>query len=528
MDLDGGLPQGADRSGRRDHPRADECRDLPRLHQRVPLLPSGNDHPSGTGTDGGHCREHGRLRHQTHRFQRGRAAEPVQRRSPEIGSLAKGLADRYGDSRTSLSLPSTRVDAFNIELADELSRNGRRSGLTFAPEGGSERMRKVINKTVTEEDLIRTVAAAYASGWRHVKLYFMRSADRDRRGTCCRSRASPVRSSGRGARPPGAATSDAPCPSAGSSPSHTPFQWAAQLGAADTDRRLSLLRDDIRSDREYARAIGFRYHDGEPGMVEGLLARGPASGRRHRTGVARRGRSTAGRSTSPSTGGPSRRTASSRRRRCPWHGSRHVSATSTRCFPGSTSTLVWTPNGCGRTGRDALAQDEVGDRRWTPCSQCGVCDQMDTTIQIGPPPVPWPQPSPLVSKRQSPNEAQPVVQRIRLRYGKTDRLRFASHRDFQRALERAVRRAELPIAMSGGFNPIPASPTPTRLRPVPPATPSTSNWVGGPDAGGRLRGRGPRRLPDGFTITGAMESPGGALRRCPHRKSLAHRPARSQ
>ena len=60
-----------------------------------------------------------------------------------------------------------------MTLADELSRNGRRSGLTFAPEGGSERIRKVINKMVTEEDLIRTVTTAYASGWRQVKLYFM-------------------------------------------------------------------------------------------------------------------------------------------------------------------------------------------------------------------------------------------------------------------------------------------------------------------------------------------------------------------
>ncbi len=57
----------------------------------------------------------------------------------------------------SLSLPCTRVDAFNVDLANELSRNGRRSGLTFAPEGGSERIRQVINKMVTEEDLIRTV-----------------------------------------------------------------------------------------------------------------------------------------------------------------------------------------------------------------------------------------------------------------------------------------------------------------------------------------------------------------------------------
>ncbi|MGH3265446.1 MAG: radical SAM protein, partial [Trebonia sp.] len=66
----------------------------------------------------------------------------------EIGPLTKQLADRYEDEKVSLSLPSTRVDAFNVELANELSRNGRRSGLTFAPEGGSERLRRVINKMV--------------------------------------------------------------------------------------------------------------------------------------------------------------------------------------------------------------------------------------------------------------------------------------------------------------------------------------------------------------------------------------------
>ena len=59
----------------------------------------------------------------------------------EIGQLAKELADRYEGTNTGLSLPSTRVDAFNVTLANELSRNGRRSGLTFAPEGGSERIR---------------------------------------------------------------------------------------------------------------------------------------------------------------------------------------------------------------------------------------------------------------------------------------------------------------------------------------------------------------------------------------------------
>src|SRR5262245_18284541 len=91
----------------------------------------------------------------------------------EINHIATDLAVRYEGTNTGLSLPSTRVDAFNVTLANELSRNGRRSGLTFAPEGGTDRIRKVINKMVTEEDLIRTVSTAYASGWRQVKLYFM-------------------------------------------------------------------------------------------------------------------------------------------------------------------------------------------------------------------------------------------------------------------------------------------------------------------------------------------------------------------
>ena len=91
----------------------------------------------------------------------------------EIAEITTGLADQFEGTNTSLSLPSTRVDAFNIELANELTRNGRRSGLTFAPEGGSERIRRVINKMVSEEDLIRTVTAAYSAGWRQVKLYFM-------------------------------------------------------------------------------------------------------------------------------------------------------------------------------------------------------------------------------------------------------------------------------------------------------------------------------------------------------------------
>src|SRR5215203_4466248 len=193
----------------------------------------------------------------------------------EIGEVAKDLADRYEGQNVSLSLPSTRVDAFNITLANEFSRNGRRSGLTFAPEGGSERMRKVINKMVTEEDLIRTVATAYSHGWRQVKLYFMCGlpTETDDDVLQIAELAKKVIATGREVT----GRNDIRCTVSigGFVPKpHTPFQWAAQLDVETTDRRLRELRETVRADKRYGRAIGFRYHDGQPGIVEGLLSRG--------------------------------------------------------------------------------------------------------------------------------------------------------------------------------------------------------------------------------------------------------------
>src|SRR6059058_4338761 len=193
----------------------------------------------------------------------------------EIGDIAKGLADRYEGEQVGLSLPSTRVDAFNITLADELTRNGRRSGLTFAPEGGSERMRKVINKMVTEEDLIRTVSTAYGSGWRQVKLYFMCGlpTETDDDVMQIAEMAKHVIKAGREA----AGRKDIRCTiSIGAfvPKPHTPFQWAAQLDHETVDRRLKALKGTVMADRHYGRAIGIRYHDGRPSIIEGLLSRG--------------------------------------------------------------------------------------------------------------------------------------------------------------------------------------------------------------------------------------------------------------
>src|ERR1700712_3749839 len=161
----------------------------------------------------------------------------------EIAPMTKGLADRYEGTQTSLSLPSTRVDAFNIDLANELTRNGRRSGLTFAPEGGSERIRKVINKMVTEEDLIRTVVTAYTNGWRSVKLYFMCGlpTQTDDDVLQIARLAHEVIKAGRAAT----GTKDIRCTVSigGFVPKpHTPFQWASMASPEVIDNRLKLLK----------------------------------------------------------------------------------------------------------------------------------------------------------------------------------------------------------------------------------------------------------------------------------------------
>jgi radical SAM family uncharacterized protein len=307
----------------------------------------------------------------------------------EIAHIAKGLADRYEGTNVGLSLPSTRVDAFNIDLANELSRNGRRSGLTFAPEGGSERLRKVINKMVTEQDLISTVTAAYGAGWRQVKLYFMCGlpTETDEDVLQIADLAREVIRTGRAVT----GSRDIRCTVSigGFVPKpHTPFQWAAQLDHDATDARLAKLREAIRGDREVGRAIGFRYHDGKPGIVEGLLSRGD-----RRVGAVVRAAWEDG----ARFDGWSEHFSYDRWMRAAeralagtgvdvdWYTTRERDLSEVLPWDHVDSGLdkdwLW------QDWQDALATAgavEVEDCRWTPCYDCGVCPQMGTHTQVGP------------------------------------------------------------------------------------------------------------------------------------------------
>ncbi len=307
----------------------------------------------------------------------------------EINDIATGLADRYEGTGTGLSLPSTRVDAFNITLANELTRGGRRSGLTFAPEGGSERMRKVINKMVTEEDLIRTVTTAYDNGWRQVKLYFMCGlpTETDEDVLAIAGLARKVIEAGR--KVTGRRDIRCTVSIGGFVPKpHTPFQWAAQCDHETVDARLRKLGGALRADPAYGRAIGYRYHDGRPSIIEGLLSRGD-----RRVGRVIRAAWEDG----ARFDGWSEFFSFDRWQRCAaealaaepvdldWYTTRE------RDYD---EVLPWDHLDAG-LDRDWLWQDwqdavdpagaaEVEDCRWSPCYDCGVCPSMGTGIQTGP------------------------------------------------------------------------------------------------------------------------------------------------
>ncbi|WP_412544289.1 TIGR03960 family B12-binding radical SAM protein [Longispora sp. K20-0274] len=304
----------------------------------------------------------------------------------EIAEIARGLADRYEGQNVGLSLPSTRVDAFNVELANELTRGGKRSGLTFAPEGGSERIRKLINKMVTEEDLIRTVVTAYEGGWRNVKLYFMAGlpTETDEDVMQIARLAKDVIMAGRAAT----GSRDLKCTvSIGAfvPKPHTPFQWAPQADVETVNRRLKALKAAIVTDKSIGRAVGVRYHDGEPSMVEGLLSRGD----RRVGAVIRKVWERGGRFDGWSEHFSYQLWMDCAAEVLPefgvdldWYTTRER---------GETEVLPWDHLDSGldkewlwQDWQDAVNEVEVEDCRWTPCFDCGVCPTMDTQIQIGP------------------------------------------------------------------------------------------------------------------------------------------------
>jgi radical SAM family uncharacterized protein len=279
-------------------------------------------------------------------------------------AVAGIIDDPAHHGQVSVSLPSLRVDAFTVGIASQIQKV-RRTGLTFAPEAGTWRMRQVINKLIREEDLYGAVEAAFSQGWRRVKLYFLTGlpteTDEDTLGIAdlARNCVAVGRRHHKGASVTASIGGFVPKP-------HTPFQWFGQDTAAELARKIRLVRDATRRDR----GVQLRWHDPKATLVEGIASRGDRRVGAVIETVWRRGGTFQEWSEHFSLDLWTEAMAAhglsidwyvhrdrDRDEILPWS---HISA-------GLHEDFLW------QDWQDALAASGTPDCRWTPCYDCGAC-----------------------------------------------------------------------------------------------------------------------------------------------------------
>ncbi|AMV71168.1 TIGR03960 family B12-binding radical SAM protein [Desulfuromonas carbonis] len=356
-----------------------------------------------------------------------------------IEPLLKGLMDRYAAEKVAISFPSLRVGSLTPELMEEIKKV-RKTGFTLAPEAGSERLRNVINKGISEDDLLATAQSAFGLGWRILKLYFMLGlpTETDADLAAIIDLAARVKRSGKGTE--GGADVNVAV-STFVPKAHTPFQWEAQLGIEETLRRQVLLRDGLRQKK-----LRLKWHEAELSFMEGVFARGdrrlaPVLERAQQLGCRFDGwrdhfrfelwqQAFADCGIDPS-----------------WYLRERDEA----------EVLPWDHIDCGipkdffvRERRRARELAYTPDCRGGDCSGCGVCDFEALRMRLVEhgelllPPAPPAQPA-----------GDEERYKIRLRLRKDGKARFVGHLEFMTVIHRAARRARLPVRFSGGFHPQP-------------------------------------------------------------------------
>lgn len=347
-----------------------------------------------------------------------------------------------------VSLPSLRLDSFSVELADMVAET-RRSGLTFAPEAASPRLRAVINKWIPDEDLIGMSSEAFKRGWDHVKLYFMIGLPTERDddvlaiADLCQRTVQAGRQYNRGATVRTGVSTFVPKP-------FTPFQWAAQVNMYDTDRKQRLLGDRFKT----MKGVKFGRHHPEETFLEGLVSRSDRRSADLIEAAFRNGARfdawgdllnfPAWERAIRSTGFDVEHALRERQldERLPWdHIDIHV--------PKSWFAEDWAR---------AMELKHAEDCRHSKCHRCGVIDalrplcahMLRDNIEGAKEEKGWTR-RPVAPRPESPGP----VQRLRFHIGRTGDPRFLSHLELQTAWIRALRRAKLPVAYSQGFHPMP-------------------------------------------------------------------------
>lgn len=374
-----------------------------------------------------------------------------------LEALMKELQAQLGHKMVNISFPSLRPEKFTAQVA-RFAKGVRKSGLTLAPEAGTQRLRDVINKTTSAEDLLRAVDLAFREGWRLVKLYFMigqpSETDADLEGMV--DLIKQVIAVGRRYHGVKINVSVSPfVPKA-----ITPFQWVAQDAPEETQRKIEFIRSRIRD-----KSVKISWREADVAEIEGVLARGdrrlaPVILHAWRQGARLEGWSEHFNANH-------------------WLQGLTANGLSAAQFTGAwglDAALPWDHLDKGVSKkflRDeyqrALGQNVTHDCRDALCNRCGlmgqpVCQNILSREKEEPLPSAMPVEEPLET-------APPVVNRphegtwVRLHYIRGEEMRWISHLDFIHVFERALRRANWPLVYSEGFNPHPrmsfAPPLPT-------------------------------------------------------------------
>ncbi|MGA1573848.1 MAG: TIGR03936 family radical SAM-associated protein, partial [Vulcanococcus sp.] len=364
------------------------------------------------------------------------------------------LRNRLADKNVTLTLPSQRVDRFDENIAHILG-GTRKAGLTFAPEAGTQRLRDIVNKGLTDAELLRGIRTAMESGYRKVKLYFMiglpGETDSDVLGIAetCRSLQQQCRDLGR-LELNLTISNFTPKP-------HTPFQWHS-VSTAEFVRRQQLLREALRQ----LRGLKTNFTDVRLSAMEDFVGRGD---RRLAPVIEAAWRAGAGldawfeaadRTYQAWTDAIEAADLGGRYRELEmgeWSSAEGMDPSDLAAF--CAQPLPWDhiDSGVEKTWlaedlRNALAAAVVPDCSFEGCSSCGVCGpELGHNVVVAPPQIPEPSPQrPPASER---------VQRLRFRFAKTGSLALLSHLDLVRLMERALRRSRLPASFTGGFHPLP-------------------------------------------------------------------------
>ena len=354
-----------------------------------------------------------------------------------IGELVRTLIDRHEATGVGVSLPSLRADAQCVALAAEIQRV-RKSGLTFAPEAGTQRLRDVVNKNVTEEDLLGAVEAAVQAGWKRVKLYFMiglpTETDEDIEGIADLVRR--VIAVDRRLTVSVTISPFVPKP-------HTPFQWRGMVPLEELERRIALLRPLLRG-----KNIALSWHDPACSQVEAALARGDRSLGKVIYEVWRRGGKLEQDRFDPAR----------------WAEAFEAAGLTIADFANADyakdAPLPWDFVDVGVSKAFLAREDEKAERgETTPDCRTGVCAACGVRDAVGvcPPATPkWRVESGEWRAERSfpiPHSPFPISAAVLFTFRKGKELRWLGHLDLMRVFERGIRMSGVNVVYTQGFNP---------------------------------------------------------------------------